>query len=88
MPTSHRRYQITETAEVARAIDIAAERWPDKERSRLLLRVIEAGAVAVEKGPTSVADSRRKAIRRAADGEWADAFGPDYLARLREDWPE
>ncbi|HEY5230111.1 MAG TPA: hypothetical protein VIJ11_04335 [Galbitalea sp.] len=88
MPTVRRRYQVTETPEVERAIDVAAERWPDQERSRLLLRVIQAGAVAVESGPTSVTESRRRAIRRAASGEWADAFGPDYLAKLREDWPE
>jgi hypothetical protein len=88
MPTTRRRYQVTETPEVARAIDLAATRWPDQERSRLLLRVIEAGAVAVEKAPSSVAESRRSAIRRAATGQWNDAFGPDYLAKLREDWPE
>lgn len=88
MPTTRRRYQVTETPEVERAIDLAAERWPDQERSRLLLRVIDAGAAAVEKSPTSVTEARRRAIRRAASGEWADAFGPDYLAKLRADWPE
>jgi hypothetical protein len=88
MPTTRRRYQITETPEVEHAIDVASEHWPDEERSRLLLRVIEAGADAVERRPTSVTEARRRAIRRAASGEWADAFGPDYLANLRADWPE
>jgi hypothetical protein len=88
MPTTRRRFQVTETPEVERALDLAAERWPDQDRSRLLLRVIEAGAVAVEKSPTSVADSRRRAIRRAASGVWDEAFGVGYLSDLREDWPE
>ena len=29
---------------MARAIDVVAERWPERERSRLLLRVIDASA--------------------------------------------
>lgn len=88
MPTSRRRFQVTETPDVERVLDLAAERWPDQERSRLLLRVFEAGAVAVEKSPTSVGDSRRAAIRKAASGKWDAAFGIGYLADLRDDWPE
>lgn len=88
MPTTRRRYQVTETVEVERAIDAAADVWPDQERSRLLLRVIDAGASALRDAPVSVVEARRRAIRQAASGEWADCFGPDYLAKLREDWPE
>jgi hypothetical protein len=88
MPTNRRRFQVTETPDVERALDLAALRWPDQERSRLLLRIIEAGATAVEKSPNSAVDQRRGAIRRAASGVWDDAFAPDYLARLRTDWPE
>jgi hypothetical protein len=88
MPTSRRRYQVTETPEVERAIDLAAERWPDQERSRLLLRVIEAGGTAIGSRGGSATESRRSAIRLAASGKWDDSFGADYLATLRADWPE
>lgn len=50
MPTVRPRHQITETPEVARAIGVAAQRWPGEPRSRLLLRLIEAGRAALEVG--------------------------------------
>jgi hypothetical protein len=87
MPTSRHRFQVTETPQIERALDRASERWPDLERSRLLLRVIEAGASAIEAAPTSVVESRRRAIRGAA-GEWDEVLAPGYLAGLREDWPD
>lgn len=88
MPTTRRRFQVTESASVERAITVAGEVWPGLDASRLLLKVIDAGAAALEKSPHSVVEARRRAIRQAASGEWADCFGPDYLAQLREDWPE
>lgn len=87
MPTTRPRHQITETPAVARALDDAARRWPGEPRSRLLLRLLHAGSVAVEQGRSQEIRSRIEAID-AGSGKYAGAFGGDYLAELRQDWPE
>ena len=86
MPTARPRHQITETPAVARAIDAAAKRWPDEPRSKLLLRLVDAGGAAIEEVEDVRARERRAAIE-ASSGKYADAFGTDYLADLRSDWP-
>jgi len=86
MPTTRPRHQITETAAVARAIDLAAQRWPGEPRSKLLLRLVDAGGAALEQKQQQVTDIHRDAVL-ASSGKYADAFGPDYLAELRQDWP-
>jgi non-ribosomal peptide synthetase component E (peptide arylation enzyme) len=87
MPTTRPRYQITETAAVAQAIDLAAQRWPDEPRSKLLLRLIDAGGAALEQSQNTAARQRQAAVE-ASSGKYPDAFGADYLAELRQDWPE
>ncbi|GAB3270007.1 hypothetical protein [Arthrobacter pigmenti] len=86
MPTARPRHQITETPAVAHAIDRAAQRWPGERRSKLLLRLLEAGTAALERDAHQTNDARRQAIM-ASSGKYADAFGQDYLSDLREDWP-
>ncbi len=85
MPTNRRRYQVTETDEVARAIDQAAQRWPDEPRSRLIVRAIVTGGEALAQGSEVL--ERQAAIRRLR-GSYKDAFDPDYLRDIRADWPE
>lgn len=86
MPTTHRRIQITRTPDVARAIDVAEQEWPEASRSELLSRLITRGAESV----TASHDDRRVARRNALDatsGMLADAYEENYLQNLREDWP-
>ncbi len=89
MPTTRPRHIITETELVARALDDAARRWPaDRDhRSRLLLRLVEAGHRAVRETQNQETAQRREAIE-ATSGALTGAFGADYLERLRDDWPE
>lgn len=87
MPTARPRYQITETPAVARAIDKAAKRWPDEPRSKLLLRLVDAGGAALEE-VDDLATRKRQAAIKASSGAYADAFSADYLAELRRDWPQ
>ncbi|HEX4588104.1 MAG TPA: hypothetical protein VH185_09090 [Mycobacterium sp.] len=86
MPTTRPRYQVTETPEVARALDLAAKRWPGESRSKLLLRLVDAGGGALERDQHTEADAHRAAVT-ASSGRYAHAFGPDYLTELRADWP-
>lgn len=87
MPTTRARHQVTETPDVAWALDVAALRWPGEPRARLLLRLVQAGGDAVADGAETERERRRQAIR-ASSGTYPGAFGPDYLAELRADWPE
>ncbi|CAN5828688.1 MAG: hypothetical protein M3520_07720 [Actinomycetota bacterium] len=86
MPTVLPRHQVTETPAVAHAIDLAAQRWPGEPRSRLLLRLVDVAGGLLEQNEQQVTDLRREAVR-ASSGKYAEAFGPDYLAELRQDWP-
>jgi hypothetical protein len=86
MPTARPRYQVTETESVAHALDVAARRWPGGSRSKLLLRLVDVGAATLDTEEMTAEDRYRDAIM-ASSGKYADAFGPDYLADLRRDWP-
>ena len=87
MPTTRPRHQITETPEVAHALDLAARRWPREPRSKLLLRLLHTGSAALEQEHSEAGRSRLEAIDTSS-GKYADTFGEDYLAELRQDWPE
>lgn len=87
VPTTRPRHQVTETPAVARAIDLAARRWPGEPRSKLLRRLVDAGGAALEAADGGDARRRSKAVE-ASSGRYADAFSADYLAELRRDWPE
>ncbi len=84
MPTSRRRYQITETEAVARAINEAAKRWPGEPRSRLIVRAIVAGGAALEGDMAS--EERLERLKRLK-GAYQNAYGHGYLAELRDEWP-
>lgn len=86
MPTTRPRHQVTETPDVARALDAAAQRWPGESRSRLLVRLVEVGAESLAHDEEARHDDHRAAVLASA-GRYPQAFDPDYLERLRSDWP-
>ena len=86
MPTARRRYQVTESDDVERALNEAAKEWPDEPRSRLILRVIRAGGDAVAQRERAIAEAKEAAIARVC-GAYSGVFGADYLSHLRDDWP-
>ena len=87
MPTTRPRHQITETPEVGRALDRAAQRWPHEPRSKLLVRLVHAGSAALEQEDSDLTRRRRDAITDTS-GKYGDVFSGTYLADLRQDWPE
>jgi hypothetical protein len=89
MPTSRPRHTITETDEVARALAVAARRWPaDKERpGKLLLDLVREGHRAIAAEDERAAAGRREAIA-STEGALTGSYPSDYLERLRDDWPE
>lgn len=83
VPTTRPRYMITETDDLAAALDAAADRWPELSRPQLLVRLALAAA-----GPLNAEQRRERrlaALERLASGEFA--YPPGYLAELREDSP-
>lgn len=79
---------ITETEDVARAIDAATVIWPElrDDRSALLRRIIQRGAESVTQSGAEFAARRVVAIRTTA-GSIAGVYRPDEAERMREEWP-
>jgi hypothetical protein len=68
-------------------VSAAAERWPETpSRRELLLRLVAQGRGAIERERDQQAERRSEAIRRTS-GALTGVHEPDYLARLRDDWP-
>ncbi len=86
MPTKRARHFVTETDDLASALDAAARRWPELSRPRLLVRLaLEGDRVARE------ANEQRRRRRLDAlhqhSGILTGAYGAHYLSTLREEWP-
>ena len=78
---------ITETDDLAEALNVAAARWPEiGSRRELLLRLVAQGRSAIERERVEETERRRAAIRRTS-GALTGAYEPGYLDRLRDDWP-
>jgi hypothetical protein len=89
VPTTRPRHTLTETEELAEALDEAARRWPEdaQSRSRLLLRLVEAGRQAIAEEGEREREQRRAAIERAA-GSLTGVYPPGYLDGVRREWDE
>ncbi len=88
VPTTRPRHTLTETDALASALDVAARRWPEDAgaRSRLLLRLVEAGEQAISDEREHQRSRRRAAVKRT-HGQFRGLYGPGYLERLRDEWP-
>lgn len=75
---------ITETDEIAAAIDAATPHLPGATRADVLRHLVLAGAEHV----SAAADARLGLVRRHAGTFGSDVFPPNALEVLREDWPE
>jgi hypothetical protein len=86
MPTTRPRHIVTESDELAEALDLAARRWPELSRSQLLARLALEGdrAARVAKGERR---EHRLAVITARAGALTGAYEPDHLESLREEWP-
>lgn len=89
MPTTRARHTLTETPELARALDAAGEVWPElrDDRGALLRKLVEAGHESVVHMAAERVAARRLAIRRAA-GAVTGSYPQDAAEQLKAEWPE
>jgi hypothetical protein len=89
MPTARPRHSITETDEISRALQAAAQRWPDdRERpGKLLLDLVREGHRAITTDADRAGEGRHAAIVRTG-GALTGTYPAEYLEQLRGDWPE
>lgn len=87
MPTARPRYQVTETDEVARALDEAERRWPGEPRSRLLVRLITDNGRSVGEMNEKESSARLRALDELA-GSFPGLSRPGWREELRSEWPE
>jgi hypothetical protein len=86
LPTTRSRHFVTETDELAAALDAAAQRWPSLSRPQLLVRLALEGHQAAQQAREQ-RRGRRLAALRQHSGILTGAYGSDYLRKLREEWP-
>lgn len=77
---------MTETDELAAALDAAAARSPGLSRAQLLTRLALEGHGAAQQVQAERRRHRLEALR-AHSGSMTGAYGPEFLERLREEWP-
>lgn len=83
MPTVRQRHLLTETDDLARAIDAAAASYPGQSRADVLRQLVKVGAEAL----AAQQGTRRRAVIELA-GRYPNLYAPGYLDEMREDWPE
>lgn len=84
MPTTRPRHMLTETDELAAALNDAAVAWPELrgDRGALLRKLVEAGRNSVRNG-----DGVR-ALLTEASGAATGAYPRNARAELLAEWPE
>lgn len=79
---------VTETDDLALALDAAARKWPElRSRRELLLRMVERAHQQLRDDEAEWLADRRRAIEETA-GSLSGMYPPGYLEELRKDWPE
>lgn len=84
--TTRPRHSITETDDIAAALDAASERWPGEPRAALLRRLVHEGHRTLDVTTARRRLDRLAAVRRAS-GAMTGVYRSDELQRLRDDWP-
>jgi len=79
---------ITESDQLAEALDHAAKIYPDlrDERAELLRYLIERGIQSLDAEYNEKVEARKKAIREVA-GSLSGVWPENYLEEMRAEWP-
>jgi len=77
---------VTETDELAAALDSAASRYPDLTRAQLLTRLALEGQRVAQRAQEDRRRRRLDAVRKHS-GALTGVYGEAYLEGLRQEWP-
>lgn len=83
MPTTRQRHLLTETDDLAAAIDAAAPLYPGESRADVLRHLVGLGAEAIARRQDR---HRRLVVERA--GRYPGLYPAGHLDELRSEWPE
>lgn len=86
MPTTRPRHVVTESDELAEALDEAARRWPELSRGQLVVRLALEAHRTAEATRRHRSQRRRQALARHG-GACTGCYGPGDLQALRDEWP-
>lgn len=86
MPTTRPRHFVTESDDLAKALDAAACQWPGFSRSQLLVKLALEGHRAAQELHDDRSRQRLAAVHQYG-GMLTGAYGPEYLRQLRDEWP-
>ncbi|SNC71992.1 hypothetical protein SAMN05445756_1686 [Kytococcus aerolatus] len=87
MPTTRPRHLVTESDELAAALDRAHEQWPELSRSRLVVRLALEGEQHLQQQRGAEA-ARRRALLAAAGERFAGVGSSGAVREARDgDWP-
>jgi hypothetical protein len=80
---------LTESDELATALDAAARIWPEADGNRavLLRMLIDRGASSIERSDDARRATRLAAIRQTS-GALANVYRRNEASLLRDEWPE
>jgi hypothetical protein len=84
MPTTRPRHQITETDEIAEAIDAGLREWPDLSRSDVIRELIVKGADALNLSAAERVLAFELALKQLEDLDIQ--YPPNYLDEVRRGW--
>jgi hypothetical protein len=86
MPTVRPRHQLTETDDIAAALDIGCRAWPQESRAEVMRRLVLFGAERIAESPVERALEIELALKELI--ACADDYPPGYLDTLRQDWTD
>jgi len=84
VPTTRPRHQITETDDIAAAVEAGLQEWPDLSRSEVIRELILKGAESLNLTAVERVLAVESALKELAS---LDIHYPEgYLEDLRKDW--
>lgn len=86
MPTKRPRHFVTESDELAEALDAAARQRPDLSRAQLIVQLALAGHQAAQRDDDERRERRLAAVRTNS-GSLTGLYVGDDLGELRSEWP-
>jgi len=85
MPTTKPRLQVTESPELAAALDAVCAEHPEEPRSQVLARLALEGFAARADSEVERRTARLQALHELTT-QFDDCYPPGYLDDLRKDW--